>query len=133
MTATKENSGLRERLKEQQKVERHLLRMREKLWDLPGGSVVNLGERAGGVKIRITDGPNAYMQYKDEFVRGVYRFTATRPDPVIIDGGSNMGVSILAFKQHYPQARITGFEPDPAIYKLLQENLQRNKVAGGGG
>lgn len=37
-----------------------------------------------------------------------------------------MGLSVLVFKRAYPAARITGFEPDPAIFALLQENLGRN-------
>jgi len=76
--------------------------------------------------VRITDGPNFYMQYKDEFIRRIYHFDAVRPDPLIIDGGSNMGMSILYFKHVYPEARVIGFEPDPAIFRILQENVTRN-------
>lgn len=78
--------------------------------------------------VRITDGPNFYMQYKDEFINGIYDFNTQRPDPLIIDGGSNMGMSILHFKHVYPNARIIGFEPDPSIFLLLSENLARNKI-----
>lgn len=83
-------------------------------------------ERFLGYTVRITDGPNFYMQYKDEFIRRIYHFEAQRPDPIIIDGGSNMGMSILYFKHVYPHARIIGFEPDPAIFRILQENVSRN-------
>lgn len=79
--------------------------------------------------VQITDGPNYYMQYKDEFINRIYHFNAQRPDPLIIDGGSNMGMSILAFKRVYPQARIIGFEPDPAIFRLVTANLSRNKIS----
>jgi FkbM family methyltransferase len=68
------------------------------------------------------------MQYKDEFIRKIYHFRAKRPDPLIIDGGSNMGISILYFKHIYPQARIIGFEPDPSIFRILQENMHRNNI-----
>lgn len=78
--------------------------------------------------VRITDGPNFYMQYKDEFINRIYNFNAQRPDPLIIDGGSNMGISILHFKHIYPQARIIGFEPDPSIFHLLSENMLINKI-----
>jgi len=99
-----------------------LAALRRRLWDKPPGSVI----AAEGLRFRITDGPNAYMQVKDVFVRGIYRFTATRPDPLIIDGGSNMGVSILGFKRDHPASRVIGFEPDPEICKLLESNLKRN-------
>jgi FkbM family methyltransferase len=83
-------------------------------------------ERCLDFTIRITDGPDFYTQYKDEFIRGIYRFEASQSAPLIIDGGSNMGTSILYFKHVYPQARIIGFEPDPAIFRILEENIVRN-------
>lgn len=70
------------------------------------------------------------MQYKDEFVQGIYSFQALRHDPLIIDAGSNVGMSILYFKHLYPHARVIGFEPDPAIFNILAENLSRNKITG---
>lgn len=87
-------------------------------------------EKCGSYMIRITDGPNFYIQFKDLFVKQIYHFYAVRPDPLIIDGGSNMGMSILYFKQLYPQSRIIGFEPDPDIFSLLQENTERNRLEG---
>jgi FkbM family methyltransferase len=83
-----------------------------------------------GYTLRLTDGPNFYMQYKDEFVRRAYHFDAQRPDPLIIDGGSNIGMSILYFKHVYPRARIIGFEPDPAVLEILTENVTRNHLDG---
>lgn len=106
---------------------RSLGAIRKRLWDKPPGSAIKLLD----YRIRITDGPNAYMQFKDVFIRGNYRFTCDRPDPLIIDGGSNMGMSILGFKGDYPACRVIGFEPDPQIFKLLQENLARNGAAEG--
>lgn len=97
--------------------------LRGRLWSKPAGSVVKLGQH----RIEITDGPNAYMQFKDVFVRGIYRFAATRPDPLIIDGGSNMGISVLGFNRDHPASRIIAFEPDPQIFQLLQANVKRNK------
>jgi FkbM family methyltransferase len=82
----------------------------------------------GGLHLRITDGPNFYMQYKDEFIRRIYHFDTEQPDPKIIDGGGNMGMSILYFKRIYPKARIISFEPDPQIHSLLTDNLHRNGI-----
>jgi len=79
--------------------------------------------------VRITDGPNFYMQYKDEFVRRIYHFDSQRRDPLIIDAGSNIGMSLLYFKHTYPQARVIAFEPDPTIFGILQENVTRNRLA----
>lgn len=81
-------------------------------------------------EVRITDGRSFFIQVKDEFVHGIYHFETDNPRPVVIDGGSNIGVSILYFKRLYPNARIIGFEPDPAIFRMLSENIERNKLTG---
>jgi FkbM family methyltransferase len=80
--------------------------------------------------MRITDGPNFYMQYKDAFIRRIYDFQSTRPDPLIVDGGANIGMSVLYFKHRYPASRILAFEPDPDIFGILTENVRKNALAG---
>lgn len=98
--------------------------LRRRFLNAPQGSLVKYQD----LEIRITDGRSFYIQIKDEFVHEIYRFATESPAPFIIDGGSNIGVSILYFKQIYPQACILGFEPDPNIFKLLQENVTRNHL-----
>jgi FkbM family methyltransferase len=61
-------------------------------------------------------------------MKGIYRFEAKCPAPFILDCGSNIGMSILYFKHIYPKARIIGFEPDPAVFNYLTENVTRNKL-----
>ena len=80
--------------------------------------------------MRITDGPNYYMQYKDILVHRIYHFESSRPDPIILDAGGNMGMSLLYFKHIYPEARVISFEPDPAIFAILQDNVNRNEFNG---
>jgi FkbM family methyltransferase len=98
--------------------------LRERLEHSAPGELVTIGN----LRLRITDGPNAYMQYKDEFVQGIYRFTTTNPSPLVVDGGANMGMFSIVTKRDHPGARIIAFEPDPAVYGILQENLQANGV-----
>ena len=62
------------------------------------------------------------------FVRNVYAFTTTNPKPVIIDCGSNIGISILFFKALYPKAKITGFEAHPETFQVLEKNIADNKL-----
>ena len=102
----------------------HLWRVRKKNWAQKGGSSTQFLNYT----VRMTDGPNFYMQYKDEFIRRIYRFEAERPNPLILDGGSNIGMSILYFKHVYPEARVIGFEPDPHIFGILQENIAQNHL-----
>ena len=79
-------------------------------------------------KLKYNNGPNLYMQYKDEFINQIYKFNSTRLDPIIIDGGSNIGLSLLYFKTLYKESRIISFEPDPEIFKILQDNVENNKL-----
>jgi len=62
------------------------------------------------------------------FVRNVYAFTNTKPNPVIIDCGSNIGISILFFKSLYPEAKIIGFEAHPETFKTLEKNITDNHL-----
>lgn len=78
--------------------------------------------------ICVNHGQVCYDLYKDIFVNRVYDFEAQRPDPLILDCGSNMGMSVLYFKHIYPQARIIGFEPDPAIFPYLRKNVALNSL-----
>ena len=79
--------------------------------------------------MRLNDGPNFYTLWKDLFVRRIYHFEAATPEPRVLDCGSNIGMSILYFKRVYPRARIVGFEPDPAVFPYLKENLEANGLA----
>jgi len=92
----------------------------------PPGSLVRLK----GYRFHITDGGSFYCQYKNIFLHRIYHFTTRQPTPFIIDGGSSMGVSVCYFKHVYPRARILAFEPDPAIYQILQKNISSNRLRG---
>jgi FkbM family methyltransferase len=63
------------------------------------------------------------------FTEREYWFRCETPEPVIIDGGSNIGMSVLFFKTLYPGAHITAFEPDPSSFEALRTNVERNGVA----
>lgn len=62
------------------------------------------------------------------FVQEAYRFETSRPRPRIVDCGSNIGMSVLYFKHLYPEARITAFEPSPAAFACLRENIAGNQL-----
>jgi FkbM family methyltransferase len=64
--------------------------------------------------------------YEDIFLRRQYEFASSHPAPLIVDAGSNIGLAILFFKRLYPQARVLAFEPDPATFALLVQNVAEN-------
>jgi len=55
-----------------------------------------------------------------------YYFACDSVRPRIIDGGAHMGMAIYYFKSLYSQARITAFEPHPALRAMAEENAARN-------
>ena len=102
----------------------YLAQLQRTVWNAKPGA----GVKFLNYTVRINDGPNFYILYKDIFIHRIYHFEAQRPDPFILDCGSNIGMSILYFKHIYPKAHIIGFEPDPAIYPYLEENIFRNEL-----
>ncbi|HVU96488.1 MAG TPA: FkbM family methyltransferase [Puia sp.] len=58
------------------------------------------------------------------FIKEFYKFRPQIDRPRIIDCGSYIGTSILYFKTNYPNAIVTGFEPDALNFALLQRNLE---------
>ncbi len=101
-----------------------LARLRRRVSHRPPGSVL----RCLGYSVRINDGPNFYTLVKDIFINRIYHFEAQHPAPLILDCGSNIGMSILYFKRVYPRARVIGFEADPAVFPILEENIARNQL-----
>ena len=70
------------------------------------------------------DSESFINQYLEIFENQCLFFETNNQKPKIIDCGANIGVSILYFKRLYPDSQIIGFEPDPKIFKILQENLR---------
>jgi FkbM family methyltransferase len=66
--------------------------------------------------------------YKEIFENEIYAFQSTQSSPLILDCGSNIGLSVIYFKKIYPTARIISFEPDAGNYWLLQRNLKANHL-----
>src|SRR3989442_1502451 len=77
---------------------------------------------------RVTDFISVAYQLQEYFEDERLKFVSARPDPFIIDCGSNVGVSVLYFKSLFPKARILAFEPDPKVFACLEENLRKNSV-----
>jgi len=81
--------------------------------ELPSGRVVH------GMKPL-----EAYNEYKDIFFKGIYRFTPSRDNPLILDAGAYVGFSALHFLEAHPKARLVLFECDPDIISILRTNLE---------
>ena len=80
--------------------------------------------RLFGKRFRHLHDASTLYQYREIFVDRVYDFKTENSRPVIFDCGSNVGMSLIAFKRNHPGARIRAFEPDPDVYQVLKHNIE---------
>lgn len=85
-------------------------------------------ERLFGFTVKFFDYGMLLFLFEEIFIWKPYDFTAATDCPVIIDCGSNIGMSILYFKRLHPNCIIVGFEPDKITFELLKENVSRNRL-----
>jgi len=74
------------------------------------------------------DYTNIRQLFEEIFYRNEYYFKTKNKNPVIIDCGANIGVSIIYFKWLYPNSTIYGFEPDKRTFELLERNIVKNEL-----
>lgn len=79
-----------------------------------------------GWELLLPDSASFLSAYKEIFLNRIYEFKCSNPNPVILDLGANVGLSVLFFKSLYPRAEITAFEADPNIYQYLKTNIHEN-------
>jgi FkbM family methyltransferase len=76
-----------------------------------------------GKPFRIADTGSFVGAYQEIFFDRVYEFAPTTDRPLILDGGANVGLATTFFKYNYPNSQIISFEPDPFIFKMLDQNV----------
>jgi FkbM family methyltransferase len=79
--------------------------------------------KLAGAKTLFVDSLSFLFMYREIFDNNVYQFVPSRLNPVIIDCGANIGLSLIYFKRIFPQAKIVAFEPDKDIFNVLQYNI----------
>lgn len=77
-----------------------------------------------GPTMSFVDAASFLWTYRDIFQRELYAFRTDRERPYVIDAGANIGLSILYFKRLYPTSEIVAFEPDPALFAVLEQNVR---------
>ena len=76
-----------------------------------------------GRALRYADGPSLFYQLQDIYGHRSYDFQCAEPEPRILDVGGNIGLAVWRLRERHPRARITTFEPDPALVGILRANL----------
>ncbi|OIR05731.1 2-O-methyltransferase NoeI [mine drainage metagenome] len=66
--------------------------------------------------------------YREIFEKEIYRFNSNKTSPLIIDCGANIGLSVLYFKNIFPNAKVICFEPDNNNFRLLEKNIADNNL-----
>jgi FkbM family methyltransferase len=56
------------------------------------------------------------------FERRAYDFPCIFGSPRILDCGANIGLPLRFWASKFPSPRITAFEPDPEVFRILQKN-----------
>lgn len=79
-----------------------------------------------GARMKVADAKSFIWQFYEIYFKGYYDFKSPNPKPIIIDCGSNIGLSLLNFKRQYPGSEIHAFEADTRICKILEENISNN-------
>ena len=67
--------------------------------------------------------------FHDVFISNEYWFETNKIAPTILDCGSNIGLSIIYFKEIYPNCKIISFEPDVDAFECLKFNIENNAIA----
>lgn len=86
--------------------------------------------RIGGYDLLAPDMASLLSSWSEIFLEGVYDWPNAPPAPRILDLGANIGLSVLHHKKLHPEAQITAFEADPAIFAYLKRNLEANGASG---
>lgn len=76
-----------------------------------------------GRLLKYIDSASFCFIYDEIFNKQIYNFKTSTPSPYIIDAGANIGLSVLYFKQLFPNAEIIAFEPDEKAYETLKFNI----------
>lgn len=80
--------------------------------------------RPSQARIEYVDAASCASALRAIFEHQIYAFHVETGFPRIIDCGANIGLAILYWKQKYPGARITAFEPDPIVFETLSRNVE---------
>lgn len=94
------------------------------------GQDVSCTTRIFDYTVHFTSYPQLINLFEEIFIFQVYHFTSDRMQPLIVDCGSHLGISILYFKKLYPHSEILGFEPHPETFQFLKKNIEINGLPG---
>ncbi len=88
------------------------------------GRYTPMAIKVNGKKFMISDASSFVAMYEELFIKQIYAFKSDKKDPLIVDCGANIGLSIASFKRVFPDARVIAYEPDNEIFEMLKSNVE---------
>jgi FkbM family methyltransferase len=80
-----------------------------------------------GKQVKAYNNTSLQFLIKEIFLTNIYKTHCVEANR-ILDGGSNIGLSILYFRTCFKNAEICSFEPDTHSFNLLKNNVDDGKV-----
>lgn len=80
-------------------------------------------ELHSGRSISYIDAASFLSTWQEIMEKEIYLFASETESPKILDGGANIGLASIYFKNIYPKAGITAFEPDPDAASAFERNM----------
>ena len=78
-----------------------------------------------GINFFVPDVASFYSTYEELIYKEIYKFSTDESNPVIVDCGANIGLSVYYFASNYPKASIYAYEADPNIFIYLVNNVKQ--------
>lgn len=82
----------------------------------------------GKYKINYNNSKEFHILKSEIFGNNCYNIELDNNQPYILDIGAHIGLSIIYFKNIYPESKILAFEPNPYTRELLKENIFINNL-----
>ncbi|MCK9368528.1 FkbM family methyltransferase [Candidatus Dojkabacteria bacterium] len=78
--------------------------------------------------INYTNSQEYHVLKNEIFINASYYFNIKNKNPKIIDCGSHIGLSLIYFKELYPNSSIVAIEPNPEVINILKQNIFENDL-----
>ncbi len=88
-------------------------------------------EKIDGFIINFTDPASFISSFQEIYITKLYALKNQIDNKLhILEGGANIGLSIIYFKYRYPDSIIDVYEADKLVFELLKKNIEMNKITG---
>lgn len=84
--------------------------------------------KVGKYEIWYENSDEFYELKKEIFSENCYYLELENENPVIVDAGAHIGMTVVYFKMLFPKSRIIAFEPVPDNFEILKKNVEENQL-----